>query len=309
MSHFSDINISLQNAEFFSNTKVGDMVIYTENQSQNIHVGTDIGGQSTLNISKSNVAIAGNFVPASNLAYDLGSSNFRFRDLYLSGNTIDLGGARLTNDGINNVIIQDADNNLKTLVINELVIGDSSTGNVVRLSSTSDTGALQVNNSPLASVASPSNITASNAAISGLLQSRKIKVGGGGASVLLNSMQLANALPITGGSLSGNLTVPSLQIGTFGPMKIAYGSATTASNGYCQVSYAAAGFSNVPNVVCTPLQQEGSNVSVNAQILSNNIGINGAAPTVNTFWILTTKTTNGNVTPSQQTVNWIAIGP
>ena len=39
---------------------------------------------------------AGNIIPNANETYDLGSSSFRWRDIYLSGNTIDLGGTTIT---------------------------------------------------------------------------------------------------------------------------------------------------------------------------------------------------------------------
>ncbi|NDG29662.1 hypothetical protein EB118_06160 [bacterium] len=41
------------------------------------------------------VNTAGHILPTANMAYDIGSSTLRFRDLYLSGNTIDLGGSSL----------------------------------------------------------------------------------------------------------------------------------------------------------------------------------------------------------------------
>ena len=41
------------------------------------------------------IQVAGHVIPAANLAFDLGSSGARFRDLYLSGNTLDLGGTLL----------------------------------------------------------------------------------------------------------------------------------------------------------------------------------------------------------------------
>ena len=53
---------------------------------------------STLLLDSPNVLIAGNFIPTACNVYDLGSSNFRFKDLYLSGNTIDLGGTKLSRD-------------------------------------------------------------------------------------------------------------------------------------------------------------------------------------------------------------------
>ncbi len=44
-------------------------------------------------------AVAGNILPAGNLIYDLGSDTQRWRDLYLSGNSIRLGGATLSSTG------------------------------------------------------------------------------------------------------------------------------------------------------------------------------------------------------------------
>jgi hypothetical protein len=46
-----------------------------------------------------NVAINTSLLPGANLAYDLGSNTFRWRDIYLSGNTIYLGGSTITSNG------------------------------------------------------------------------------------------------------------------------------------------------------------------------------------------------------------------
>jgi len=50
----------------------------------------------TVRIQDSNVFITGSIYPTSCNVYDIGSSNYRWRDLYLSGNTIDLGGTRIS---------------------------------------------------------------------------------------------------------------------------------------------------------------------------------------------------------------------
>lgn len=44
-------------------------------------------------------SLSSDLVPTSNEAYDLGSVDNRFRDIYLSGNSIDLGGATITSNG------------------------------------------------------------------------------------------------------------------------------------------------------------------------------------------------------------------
>ena len=51
---------------------------------------------SVISISGANVNVSGNVVPTSNIAYNLGTSTNRFKDLYLSGNTIYLGNIQLT---------------------------------------------------------------------------------------------------------------------------------------------------------------------------------------------------------------------
>lgn len=56
-----------------------------------------INGNNTVTLeSNGETVFPGNILPANTLLYDLGSSSHRFRDLYLSGNTIYLGDAILT---------------------------------------------------------------------------------------------------------------------------------------------------------------------------------------------------------------------
>jgi hypothetical protein len=43
-------------------------------------------------------AVDQDIIPATNVTYDIGSSSYRWRDLYLSGSTIDLGGAQIKTD-------------------------------------------------------------------------------------------------------------------------------------------------------------------------------------------------------------------
>lgn len=55
-----------------------------------------------------NIRITGHILPSECNVFDLGESNYRFRDLYLSGNTIDLGGTRLSRDQVSGSLkIQD----------------------------------------------------------------------------------------------------------------------------------------------------------------------------------------------------------
>ena len=44
-------------------------------------------------------SVSGNVVPDTNVAYDLGSAAYAFKDLYLSGSTINLGSLQLSDNG------------------------------------------------------------------------------------------------------------------------------------------------------------------------------------------------------------------
>lgn len=70
--------------------------------------------------------ISGNLIPDTTETYDLGSSTYRFNDLYLAGSTIDLGGAKLTNDGSDNLDIKDSLGNRKILRASAIELVDSS---------------------------------------------------------------------------------------------------------------------------------------------------------------------------------------
>jgi hypothetical protein len=67
-------------------------------------------------------SIAGHVIPTQNITFDLGSDTARFRDLWLSGNTIKLGNTSIssTNDSLS---IRDSNNALKNIVAKEIRIG------------------------------------------------------------------------------------------------------------------------------------------------------------------------------------------
>src|SRR6056300_671653 len=71
---------------------------------------TTLNGNVTLGDATSDtITVTGRFatalVPDTNIAYDLGTTSLRWRDLYLSGNTIDIGGATISGDGTGAIAI------------------------------------------------------------------------------------------------------------------------------------------------------------------------------------------------------------
>lgn len=101
------------NPSHMSISSNGYVGIGTSNPSQNLHV---VG----------NTLLGGHVIPTSNIVYDLGSSNQRWRDLFLSGSTINLGGTVLTTDSSNNFMIMDSNNNFKKIIASELQMGTHS---------------------------------------------------------------------------------------------------------------------------------------------------------------------------------------
>lgn len=64
--------------------------------SQNVTVNNDLTVSGNLTVSGE---ISSNLIPSSNVTYDLGSATNQWKDLYLSGNTIFLGGAQISYTG------------------------------------------------------------------------------------------------------------------------------------------------------------------------------------------------------------------
>jgi hypothetical protein len=81
------------------------------------------------------IAVASNIVPAANVTYDLGTSTNRWRDLYLSGNTIDLGGTAIKSSAAG-VSFTSAANAAVTVPLTVSAIQISSAGNVITLQAT-----------------------------------------------------------------------------------------------------------------------------------------------------------------------------
>jgi hypothetical protein len=78
---------ALSNATAYGNTVVAQ---YLPTYSGNLSVG--------------NLTVSGNIVPTANVTYSLGTPTQRFAGLYLSGNTIDLGGATIKTDAATGAI-------------------------------------------------------------------------------------------------------------------------------------------------------------------------------------------------------------
>ena len=130
-------NTANSNIYFMSNVGIG-----TENPQEKLHIrgnaivtGQLITSNLVLTGLLSGSSNTGNAVivncdilPSACNVYNLGSSNYRFKDLYLSGKTIDLGGTQITRDDVTGGIQMTsqgvmADTTVKTLYASNIGIG------------------------------------------------------------------------------------------------------------------------------------------------------------------------------------------
>ena len=82
---------------------VGELSVDTSLSTLRVHDGATAGGVEIVNVSSvqtiQNKVFSSHLLPAADSAYDLGDSATKWRDLYLSGNTIYLGNANIHSTG------------------------------------------------------------------------------------------------------------------------------------------------------------------------------------------------------------------
>ena len=128
---------TMSNNPAFHCTNGHSNIMYARNDGY-VGIGTS-NPSSTLHVA-GNTTLKGHLIPETTLTYDLGTSNNRFRDLFLSGNTIDIGGTKISVDTSNNVQFLDNQSNLKKIIIDELQFGIA---NPITLKKDSTTGAVK----------------------------------------------------------------------------------------------------------------------------------------------------------------------
>jgi len=165
--------------------------------------------QNKYTFGLTNTSFTGSIIPDSNEVYDLGSSSNKWRDLYLSGDTITLGSISLKDSG-GQLVFVDSDGNKTGLGLNLV------TNNVSILSLDSDTGAFTFNDSDIArtdvnevfhaGLTVNGGATIDSATITNLANTNLT-----GSQATLDSANIGD-LRVTGNTvLDGNLTISGTQ--------------------------------------------------------------------------------------------------
>ena len=121
-----------------------DGVLYYKNSGnvvQSISAGLDSDLVTQL-VDSSYASISTSLIPSTDSTYDLGTADKKWRELYLSGNTIHLGDAKLSADASGNIEVRDNLGQLKKIVVDEIEVGTGA--NKVKLKG--NNGKLRVDN-------------------------------------------------------------------------------------------------------------------------------------------------------------------
>jgi hypothetical protein len=153
-----------------------------------------VGGNAGSVIS--DTTIAGNLIPSANITYSLGSTTRRFKDLWLSGNTIILGNANISVDGTGSNI---SFGNANTFTIGGTVINTS--GNTFTITNPGG-GVFAVTGNTVTGTSSSTygNITVSNTVTSGNLITTNGVFWANGAPFTSDPSGVAIAMSIVFGS-------------------------------------------------------------------------------------------------------------
>lgn len=119
----------------------GEVTVDTSLSTLRVHDGVTAGGSrlalySELSSSTANLQSVGvSIVPSSNVTYDLGTSELRWRDLYLSGNTITLGDKTISTTS-NTLVVEGPNGEDVRIVAGSIKLGNTSSSVVLKSTNT-----------------------------------------------------------------------------------------------------------------------------------------------------------------------------
>ena len=116
---------------------IGNFYTYIDTiAKKSVETTIDDKMKNTGDITTSNINVIGNIIPTSNEQFDLGSIDKRWRDLYLSGNTINMGGSKISlDDETGGFSFKNKNNELSEVITSSVKIVDKVTNKTIRMKS------------------------------------------------------------------------------------------------------------------------------------------------------------------------------
>ena len=244
------------------------------------------------------LTVAGNILPNANVTYNLGSSTQRWKDLYLSGNTIDLNGSTISSDA-NGITLTNPLGGTFTVV----GTGSSNTATVVNGNSSI---VIQANSEIDFNVTGTSNIvvissngiaTSANANITGNLTAGNISTGGtlvATGNITGGNLKTSNGVYSATANITGNLTTGNANLGNTATANYfaGNGSALSSITGanvtgtVANATYAvSSGSATTAGTVTTASQPNITSVGTLTSLSVSGTGSFGANVNMNNQWI------------------------
>ncbi len=88
------------------------------------------------------ITVGGSILPSANITYNLGSSSYRFNQLWLAGSTIDLGGTKLSVNELGDFEVKDSGGTRKNIMASSIMLGTGA--NPIKISKSHTTGKLLI---------------------------------------------------------------------------------------------------------------------------------------------------------------------
>jgi len=116
---------------------IGNFYTYIDTiAKKSVETAIDDKMNNTGDITTSNINVIGNIIPTSNEQFDLGSIDKRWRDLYLSGNTINMGGSKISlDDETGGFSFKNKNNELSEVITSSVKIVDKVTNKTIKMKS------------------------------------------------------------------------------------------------------------------------------------------------------------------------------
>lgn len=106
----------------------GEVTVNTTKDTIVVHDGSTQGGFEIALADATNLdlsSVGQSIIPSTDVTYDLGSSSKRWNDIYLAGNTIDLGGSKISKDSNGDIEVKDSSDNPVKIKAKEIELDDS----------------------------------------------------------------------------------------------------------------------------------------------------------------------------------------
>jgi hypothetical protein len=129
----SNSNVSKKIATFgfnqLNDTQTSD-ISYIPNAIVNGYQPNAVATPWLVGSASNTFGLVTDIIPSANELYDLGSVANRWRDLYISGNTIDMAGVKFSKTPDNSITITDSNQTLRKIIVDEIQLGvnDSNAG-------------------------------------------------------------------------------------------------------------------------------------------------------------------------------------